>query len=235
MQAILSSNSYSQAFLDLLKHQTLLLLHQHIVESLPKPNAALLEYISNEIHHFSDAFYLESKQLEPMFGVTCSAVFQKPLTQALWQTFDTLITYHDKIFRLKFHPMTNSLTLPPPISLAQMAQSNSISCNRPHDQELAPNNKRKIAVLALDGGGMRGLIEIKILSTLAKRFFGDCDENGTKKLLSKFDMIAGTSTGGIIAFALQKMSLTEVRKFYLSMGKQIFQSSYLYGTLKSLN
>jgi len=75
---------------------------------------------------------------------------------------------------------------------------------------------------------MRGVIEIKILTILAEELFGDSDLNGTQKLLSKFDLMAGTSTGAIIALALQKKSLKEVKTFYYELGSKIFQSGVFW-------
>ena len=49
-------------------------------------------------------------------------------------------------------------------------------------------------ILFLDGGGMRGLIQIEILSQL--------EEQTGRKITELFDWIVGTSTGGIIALAL---------------------------------
>ena len=49
-------------------------------------------------------------------------------------------------------------------------------------------------VLFLDGGGMKGLVEIEVLSQL--------EEQTGRRITELFDWIVGTSTGGIIALAL---------------------------------
>ena len=49
-------------------------------------------------------------------------------------------------------------------------------------------------ILCLDGGGVRGLVQIEILRQIEKRT--------RKKITDLFDWIVGTSTGGIIALAL---------------------------------
>jgi calcium-independent phospholipase A2 len=49
-------------------------------------------------------------------------------------------------------------------------------------------------ILCLDGGGMRGLIQIEILSII-ERLSG-------RKIVDLFDWIIGTSTGGIVALGL---------------------------------
>ena len=55
-------------------------------------------------------------------------------------------------------------------------------------------------ILSLDGGGVRGYLSAKILSNLE-----DYLNNRAKEEMpigQRFDFIAGTSTGGIIALAL---------------------------------
>jgi patatin-like phospholipase/acyl hydrolase len=53
---------------------------------------------------------------------------------------------------------------------------------------------RSIKVLAIDGGGIRGIIPAVILGELQQRFAND--------LWRAFDLVAGTSTGGIIALGI---------------------------------
>lgn len=54
-------------------------------------------------------------------------------------------------------------------------------------------------ILSIDGGGMRGVIPCRILSTLSEML----EKLGDKRpLADHFDLIAGTSTGGLIALAL---------------------------------
>jgi len=79
-----------------------------------------------------------------------------------------------------------------------------------------------IRILSIDGGGLRGIIPLKILKEI---------ENRTGRPISEsFDLIAGTSTGGILACALTLKneqglplySLDELGKIYLADGKTIF-------------
>lgn len=49
-------------------------------------------------------------------------------------------------------------------------------------------------ILFLDGGGIRGLIQIEMLEQLEKKT--------GRKVTELFDWIIGTSTGGIVALAL---------------------------------
>lgn len=57
--------------------------------------------------------------------------------------------------------------------------------------------RRGVRVLCLDGGGVRGLLQIEILRQLEERLAAR-----KKTITSFFDYIVGTSTGGIIALAL---------------------------------
>ena len=54
----------------------------------------------------------------------------------------------------------------------------------------------KYRVLSIDGGGIRGIIPAKILAEIEKRT--------GKRIYKLFNLIAGTSTGGILAAALTK-------------------------------
>ena len=55
-------------------------------------------------------------------------------------------------------------------------------------------------VLCLDGGGIRGLILIELLSAI--------EETSGAKIIDLFDWIIGTSTGGILALAIVYSKLT---------------------------
>ena len=75
-------------------------------------------------------------------------------------------------------------------------------------------------MLALDGGGIRGVITLKVLKRL---------EDLLKQPLGEyFDYIAGTSTGAIIAGCLAMgMTVEKIESFYLSFGRQIFKRRLL--------
>ncbi|KAE8704552.1 Phospholipase A I [Hibiscus syriacus] len=61
--------------------------------------------------------------------------------------------------------------------------------------------KQGIRILSLDGGGMKGLATVQILQEI---------EKGTgKRMHELFDLICGTSTGGIFAAALGKVVFSE--------------------------
>jgi len=80
----------------------------------------------------------------------------------------------------------------------------------------------KFRVLALDGGGIRGVLTAVLLDRL---------QQGYPKLLAdRPDMItlyAGTSTGGILALGLADgLTPAQVRDLYVVNGKSIFDSSW---------
>src|SRR6185295_48541 len=84
-------------------------------------------------------------------------------------------------------------------------------------------------VLAVDGGGIWGVIPAVILAAI---------EEQTKRPISDmFDLLAGTSTGGIIALGLAKpgadgrpeKSANDVIQLYVAEGRTIFPSSFLQG------
>lgn len=73
-------------------------------------------------------------------------------------------------------------------------------------------------ILAIDGGGVKGLFSASLLSRI---------EEGTgKKCTDYFDMIAGTSTGGLIALGLASgKSAEDLANLYINNGKAIFPTS----------
>lgn len=90
-------------------------------------------------------------------------------------------------------------------------------------------------ILALDGGGLRGVLTLGMLreieALLRARHGGDPDF----RLCDYFDLIAGTSTGAIIAAALTLgMTVDEVHGHYLRLGDKVFKRSLLrWGALRA--
>lgn len=78
----------------------------------------------------------------------------------------------------------------------------------------------KYRILSLDGGGLRGLITVRLLQQLNQT-------PTTKGWLDKVDLIAGTSTGGILALGIASgRSLEEMANLYLLEGPKIFDDSF---------
>lgn len=77
-------------------------------------------------------------------------------------------------------------------------------------------------LLALDGGGIRGVITIEILSRIEDKLRKRANAKDLV-LADYFDYIGGTSTGAIIATALALgMTVDEVRSFYHEDGPKMF-------------
>lgn len=79
-----------------------------------------------------------------------------------------------------------------------------------------PVGKQGLCILSMDGGGMRGLATVQMLRRL---------EEGTgKHIYEMFDLICGTSTGGMLAVALgiKGISLDECEEVYKNLGKLVF-------------
>ena len=90
-------------------------------------------------------------------------------------------------------------------------------------------------ILALDGGGLRGILSLGILkhleATLRARHGGDREF----RLCHYFDLVAGTSTGAIIAAALAAgMSVDEVIGHYQQLGREVFTRDWLrFGVVRA--
>lgn len=87
--------------------------------------------------------------------------------------------------------------------------------------------KRQRRLLALDGGGIRGLISIEILAALEAELRRALDQ--PKLVLADwFDYAAGTSTGAIIACCISLgMSIDDIRSFYEKQGALMFDRAKL--------
>ncbi|MFT5054179.1 MAG: patatin-like phospholipase/acyl hydrolase [Oceanospirillaceae bacterium] len=90
---------------------------------------------------------------------------------------------------------------------------------------------KKINILSIDGGGIRGIIPGTILNEIEKRI--QAKEGPDKRLVDYVDFVAGTSTGGILACGMlmpdkngkPKYSMKEVVDIYLDRGDEIFDIS----------
>jgi patatin-like phospholipase/acyl hydrolase len=81
-------------------------------------------------------------------------------------------------------------------------------------------------LLALDGGGIRGLITVEVLAELERRFQREHGDDFV--LADAFDYVAGTSTGAIIGTCVALgMRVDEIRAFYEASGEEMFDKARL--------
>jgi patatin-like phospholipase/acyl hydrolase len=92
------------------------------------------------------------------------------------------------------------------------------------DDVMQREGPRKL--LALDGGGIRGLITIEVLAAIERELRGNRGDEF--RLADEFDYVAGTSTGAIIATCVSVgMSVAQIRDFYLDSGREMFDKASL--------
>ena len=87
------------------------------------------------------------------------------------------------------------------------------------------NQNNPYRVLSLDGGGMRGLYTASVLQSLVNRFSGL--DSGNKDIGKGFDLIVGTSTGGILACGLAVgIPINKIVELYSKKGNKIFTDPF---------
>jgi uncharacterized protein len=95
---------------------------------------------------------------------------------------------------------------------------------RSRDQHLFdPGPKR---LLALDGGGVRGILTLQYLKRIEALLRARVGNNPNFRLSHYFDLIGGTSTGSIIATGLALgWSVEKLETLYHELAEQVFQKS----------
>ncbi len=87
-------------------------------------------------------------------------------------------------------------------------------------------------ILALDGGGILGLMSVEILSKLEADLRGKLGKPNLV-LADWFDFTCGTSTGAIIAACISAgMSMETIHRFYIESGEQMFDKASLVKRLR---
>ena len=84
-----------------------------------------------------------------------------------------------------------------------------------------PTSDGKVRILAISGGGIRGIIPAVVLARIEKLT--------GKPIHQSFDLVCGTSTGGIIAAGLtmaKPLSGDQILDLYLNHGRTIFSQSF---------
>lgn len=100
---------------------------------------------------------------------------------------------------------------------------------------------KKIRVLSIDGGGIRGILPGIVLNRIELKLQKKTGDPNVK-LSDMFDFMAGTSTGGILALAYltpneenrPKLTAQEAVNIYLDRGNEIFNVS-TWRKIKSVN
>lgn len=90
------------------------------------------------------------------------------------------------------------------------------------------NDNRPKRILALDGGGLRGILTLGILKKIETVLGERYAESDNFRLCHYFDLISGTSTGAIIAATLAVgWTVDQIREKYMSLGERVFKKSLL--------
>jgi patatin-like phospholipase/acyl hydrolase len=79
----------------------------------------------------------------------------------------------------------------------------------------------KYRILSIDGGGIRGIVTAVLMERLKAT-------PGLEGFLEQVDLIAGTSTGGLLALGIARgLDLDEIHDLYVNDGPEIFDDSWL--------
>lgn len=82
-------------------------------------------------------------------------------------------------------------------------------------------------VLSIDGGGIKGVFPVALLASVEETIGGNVGEY--------FDLIVGTSTGGIIALGLgMGFTARDIVEFYERLGPKVFRGSRLLGLVRQI-
>ena len=90
-----------------------------------------------------------------------------------------------------------------------------------------------VTILSIDGGGIRGIIPAKILEFLESELQKLDGEDA--RIADYFDVIAGTSTGGLVTAMLTApdannrpiYAAKDIAPFYVEHGPKIFQQRFV--------
>ncbi|KAG6834283.1 hypothetical protein H0H93_010702, partial [Arthromyces matolae] len=94
--------------------------------------------------------------------------------------------------------------------------------------QVAVTEKAPLRLLSFDGGGVRGISSLYILQAIMAKVSPDPNVKPCKY----FDMICGTSTGGLIAIMLGRLQMTipECISAYMSFASAIFSANLIERT-----
>jgi patatin-like phospholipase/acyl hydrolase len=79
----------------------------------------------------------------------------------------------------------------------------------------------KYRILSIDGGGIRGIVTTVMMQRLQAA-------PGLEGFLDSVDLIAGTSTGGLLSLGIARgLGLDDIRELYVNDGPKIFDDSWI--------
>ena len=97
------------------------------------------------------------------------------------------------------------------------------------------NTQRPRKLLALDGGGIRGVLTLQVLIKMEDLLAEKSGQGKDFRLCNFFDYIGGTSTGAIIAAGLAiGKSARFLSDFYQEVGPAMFEKAFILQRLKHL-
>lgn len=97
-------------------------------------------------------------------------------------------------------------------------------------ERISRSGQKKL--LAIDGGGIRGVLALQILLKIEDSLKSKAGRNSFR-LADYFDYIAGTSTGAIIAAGLSMgLGVDDILTFYKAVGEQMFVKANLLERLR---
>jgi uncharacterized protein len=103
----------------------------------------------------------------------------------------------------------------------------AVAASAPASAGVSPDepDRRPLRILAIDGGGIRGILPAMVLADLERRT--------NRPIIDLFDLIVGTSTGGLVALALScpdeegkpRHTARDIVRLYDVEGKRVFSRS----------
>ena len=104
-----------------------------------------------------------------------------------------------------------------------------------HHESRYGGEPRPRKLLALDGGGIRGVLTLQVLIRMEEVLAEKSGQGDEFRLCNYFDYIGGTSTGAIIAAGLAIGKPARwLSEFYKEVGPAMFEKAFLFKRLKNL-
>lgn len=139
-----------------------------------------ISYVSSFLRGIGNGIYAKTQEVCNQFVGLSSLLMQKNSPTALMSLSNTEVLLNNNSVPLS---KNNRVTALPNITQAQ-------------------KNKKTIYILSIDGGGIRGVIPAQVLTRMEEDLKSKDIFDRQVGIAECFDLIAGTSTGGIIALGL---------------------------------